>query len=71
MCELQAVAEYYDMYQTRKMPDGSLSLSIDFVVIDGVVVGACCWYVFCSCRSFDLGEGDYQAQGWACKGTFN
>ena len=29
------------------------SLSKDFVVIDGVVVGACCWYVFCSCRSFD------------------
>ena len=53
MCELQAVAEYYDMYKTRKMPDGSLSLSIDFVVIDGAVVGACCWYVFCSCRSFD------------------
>ena len=50
--ELQAVAEYYEMYQTRKMADGSLSLSIDFVVIDCVVVEACCWYVFCGCRSY-------------------
>ena len=71
VCELQAVTEYYDMYQTRKMSDGSLSLSIDFVVIDGVVVGACCWYVFCSCRSYDSWEGHNQAQGWACKGAFN
>ena len=36
--------EYYDMYQTRKMPDASQCLSIDFVVIDGVVVVACCWH---------------------------
>ena len=42
VCELQAVSEYYEMYQTRKMADGSLSLSIDFVVIDCAGVVACC-----------------------------
>ena len=46
VCDLQAVDEYYRVYQTHKMPEGSQPLSIDFVAIDGVVVVVCCWQCF-------------------------
>ena len=44
VCELQAEREYYNIYQTHKMPDGSQCLSIDVVASDNVV--ACCWQCF-------------------------
>ena len=46
VCDLQAVDEYDQVYQTHNMQDGRQPLSIAFVVIGGVVVVACCWLCF-------------------------
>ena len=66
VCELQAEREYYNIYQTHKMPDGSQCLSIDVVASDNVV--ACCWQCFVvagdmtAVKICTVGEGYYELQ---------